>query len=85
MDADPEERGRRRFLELKSKNPSIQLERIIEQIKQRDNEDIQREISPLVKAKDAISIDTTHMPIEELVDFMVRNIKGSPKVQEKLL
>jgi len=38
-----------------------------------------RKVSPLVKAKDAIEVDTTNMIIEEQVDFLYKKITGSPK------
>ena len=69
--ADPEERGRRRFLELKSKYTGVDLQHIIKQIKQRDYEDTHRAIAPLMQADDAIYVDTTRMTIEELVELVV--------------
>ncbi len=69
--ADPEERGKRRYLELKAKYAEANLQHIIEQIKQRDYEDTHRAIAPLAKADDAIYVDTTRMTIEELVDLVV--------------
>ena len=50
MDADAEERGKRRYLELKEKNLDVDLENIIAEIKQRDHEDRTRAISPLCPA-----------------------------------
>lgn len=74
--ADAEERGRRRYEELKSKNPSLDLETIIEEIRQRDYEDCNREISPLVKADDALEVDTTRLSIEEVTDHVFKNINN---------
>ena len=62
--ADAEERGRRRYEELKSKNPDLDLKIIIEEIRQRDHEDCNRKISPLVRAEDALEVDTTRLSIE---------------------
>ncbi len=61
------ERGKRRFEELKKVNKNVNLEKIIEGIKERDRIDTTRDISPLKKSKDAIEIDTTNMSIEEVV------------------
>ena len=72
--ADPEERGKRRYLELKAKHAEIDLEHIIEQIKQRDYEDMHRAIAPLAQADNAIYVDTTRMTIEELVGLIVGHI-----------
>ena len=72
--ADAEERGRRRYEELKSKNPDLDLKIIIEEIRQRDHEDCNRKISPLVRAEDALEVDTTRLSIEEVTDHVLKNI-----------
>ena len=74
--ADAEERGRRRYKELKSKNPDLDLKTIVEEIRQRDQEDINRKISPLVKAQDALEVDTTRLSIEEVTDYVLENINN---------
>ncbi|MEK9627453.1 MAG: (d)CMP kinase [Nitrospinota bacterium] len=75
MDADAEERGKRRYLELKEKNMDVDLENIIAEIKQRDHEDKTRTISPLRPAEDAIEVDTTKFTIEEVIDQVMEHIK----------
>ena len=74
--ADAEERGRRRHEELKSKNPDLDLKIIIEEIRQRDHEDCNRKISPLVRAEDALEVDTTRLSIEEVTDHVLKNINN---------
>ena len=74
--ADAEERGRRRYEELKSKNPDLDLKIIIEEIRQRDHEDCNRKISPLVRAEDALEVDTTRLSIEEVTDHVLKNISN---------
>ena len=74
MDADAEERGKRRYLELKEKNMNVHFENIIAEIKQRDLEDRNRAISPLHPADDAIKIDTTKFTIEEVIDQVMEKI-----------
>ncbi len=74
--ADAEERGRRRYEELKSKNPDLDLKTIIEEIRQRDHEDRNREISPLAKADDALEVDTTRLSIEEVTDHVFKKINN---------
>ncbi len=78
LDAEPKERGRRRFDELKTKNQEANLElaTIVEQVKQRDHEDRTRKIAPLRQAGDAISIDTTHLGISQVVDQIMKEIRG---------
>ncbi len=68
------ERGRRRYKELKELNPKITLEDVIGELKKRDKVDINREISPLIKAKDAIEIDTTNKTIDEAVQSVISHI-----------
>ena len=74
--ADAGERGRRRYEELKSKNPGLDLKIIIEEIRQRDHEDRNRKISPLVMAEDALEVDTTRLSIEEVTDQVLKNINN---------
>jgi len=74
--ADADERGRRRYEELKSKNPNLDLKIIIEEIRQRDLEDCNRKISPLVRAEDALEVDTTRLSIEEVTNHVLKNINN---------
>ena len=80
LDADPKERGRRRFVELEEKNQiaNTNLETIVDQIIQRDNEDRNRKIAPLKQAKDAIFIDTTHLSVDQVVKEIIKTIKQDP-------
>ena len=61
---------------MKSKNSDLDLKAIIEEIRQRDQEDINRKISPLVKADDALEVDTTRLSIEEVTDYVLENINN---------
>ncbi len=81
LDADPKERGRRRFIELKEKNQvsDTDLSIIIEQVIQRDNEDRNRKIAPLKKARDAILIDTTKLSIDQVVKKIITIINPGQK------
>ena len=76
LDADPKERGRRRFIELKEKKKinNADLPTIIEQVVQRDHEDRSRKIAPLKQAKDAMLIDTTHLSIDQVVEEIIKVI-----------
>ena len=73
--ADPEERGKRRYKELLAKGESVELQKIVDQIRKRDLEDMNRSIAPLIKAKDALVIDTTHLGIEEAVVKVIKLIE----------
>ena len=78
LDATPEVRGERRYQELRAKNQKVDLNTIVEQIRQRDEKDRNREVSPLVRAKDAIYIDTTNFKLEEVVEQILGWIEQVP-------
>ena len=73
--ATPEERGKRRYIELKEKGYEGTLEDIINDIIRRDEIDSNREFAPLVKAEDAIEIDTTGKSIDQVVEAVLEKIK----------
>ena len=66
LDAGVEERARRRVGELEAKGEPADFEEIKKMIIQRDYNDMNREHSPLKKADDAISLDSTSMTAEEV-------------------
>ncbi len=55
LEASAEERGKRRYLELKEKGMDVELSRITQEIEERDQQDSGRSIAPLRKAEDALS------------------------------
>lgn len=73
--ASIEERTKRRAKEFINKGENISIEQIEENLKQRDEIDSTRESSPLVKANDAIEIDTTNLTIEEQVNLILIEIE----------
>lgn len=73
--ATPEERGNRRYKELKNKGYDVNLEEIIKDIIKRDEIDSNREFAPLVKATDAIEIDTTGKSIDDVVNSVLSYLK----------
>ncbi len=72
MVASIEARARRRQRELQAKGIITELERLITEIRERDEKDSSREESPLRKADDAIVLDTSDMTIDEQVAFVVQ-------------
>lgn len=70
--ASLEERARRRLKDYEIGSDDSELQRIMEQIKARDNTDETRNASPLKKAPDAIEIDTTNLSIEQQVELIIR-------------
>lgn len=67
LTASVEERAKRRQKEYEEKKIACDLETLKEEISKRDQQDMERIISPLKKAEDAIEIDTTFLTIEEIV------------------
>ncbi len=74
LDADVKERARRRYDEMKEQYPELNLDEIVEQVKQRDFEDKNRAASPLKPADDAVIVDTSGKSIEGVVEELMRAI-----------
>ncbi|MCD5323011.1 MULTISPECIES: (d)CMP kinase [Pontibacillus] len=70
--ASVQERAERRHKENKEKGFSSDLEKLKEEIRRRDQIDSEREVSPLVKADDAVEIDTTSLSIKEVAEKILR-------------
>jgi cytidylate kinase len=79
LDAEKMERARRRFNELIGKGVRVDLKETLEEVMQRDHNDMHRLHSPLKKADDAVFIDSTRRSVEEIVEEMVRIIKKRVK------
>lgn len=71
MTASVEERAERRFLEEQQRGMTTDYETLKREISERDKADTEREISPLIKAQDAITIDTTGKTIEEVTNSII--------------
>lgn len=71
LTGSPQVRAKRRFDELRAKFPKetekLTLEETLLDINRRDTHDSTREISPLIKAKDAFTVDTSDLSLEEVV------------------
>lgn len=75
MEADLDERARRRQKEYAEEGESVPLEDVRKEIARRDRQDRNREIAPLRRANDAISLDTTDLTIDDQVTFVVDRVK----------
>lgn len=75
LNATPEERAQRRFLELQKKGTTDTYEQVLEDLKRRDDQDMNREVDPLRCAEDATELDTTHMSFDEVVDAILNIVK----------
>lgn len=76
VDAAPEERAKRRFLELREKGEEVNFEDVLEDVRKRDENDMTRELDPLRKADDAVLIDTTDMTVDEVVREILSAVKN---------
>ena len=74
LTASPEERARRRVLQLTEMGKSCNYDDVLRDILFRDRNDSTRELAPLKPADDAIIIDTTDMTIDEITGLIVRRV-----------
>ena len=75
LQASPEVRAERRANQLKEKGMSVIMHDLLEQIQQRDEEDMNRKLSPLKPADDSLVIDTSNLSIEEVEKRVMENFK----------
>ena len=68
--ASPEIRAQRRYDELRAKGEEAGFDEILENVKQRDYIDQNREVSPLRKADDALLLDNSHMTISQQKEWL---------------
>ena len=73
MTADPEVRAERRYAELRAKGDDVSMEEVLENVVSRDRADMNRAISPLRQAPDAVVLDNSRMSVDEqMAWFMER-------------
>ena len=71
LDASPEVRAARRQRELEEKGEPQEFAKVLEEVHRRDRRDREREMSPLVRAADAVVVDNTAMDAEETARVIV--------------
>ena len=72
LDCSVEERARRRYKQNIEKNIECTYEEVLANIIERNKLETEREVAPLVKAEDAILLDSTDLSIEEVVNEIIR-------------
>ena len=73
MTADPKVRAERRYAELRAKGDEVSMEEVLENVVSRDRADMNRAISPLRQAPDAVVLDNSRMTVDEqMAWFMER-------------
>ena len=75
LTASLEVRAKRRKADLDAKGEHLSLLEVMQQVKQRDEQDINRKIAPLRQAPDAIYIDNSNLTLEQTIDTMAKYIK----------
>lgn len=81
LDADPQERARRRILQRGKQLPNpAEIETEARRLRERDRRDSSRSVAPLRRAEDAVVIDTTGMDPAEQVDRIVRLAREARRV-----
>jgi cytidylate kinase len=77
LTASAEARAKRRYKQLKEKGENVNLSRLLDKIKRRDERDTTRAVSPLKPADDAHVIDSTEMSIDEVLKVVHKLIQES--------
>lgn len=75
LTASAEARAERRFKQLLAKGAEINMDALVKDIRERDERDANRPVSPLKPAGDAVVIDSTDMTIEEVFATMLAAVK----------
>jgi cytidylate kinase len=76
LTASPEERARRRKMQLEEQGEQVAYEDILLQINARDRADSTRPVSPLRPAPDSVRIDSSYLTIEEILEMIIAKVKG---------
>jgi len=79
LDADLNERAQRRLKELAEGGKLVDPARLQADMKDRDHKDMSRQTGPLKKADDAISIDSTHLTAEQVVESILKHIGANAR------
>ena len=77
LTASAEERARRRYKQLKDKGVSANLDSLLHEIAARDERDAGRAVAPLKPAADAVIVDSTGMPITEVIERVLAVLPAS--------
>ncbi len=83
LDASDEVRAERRWREHHAKGEPRDLARLVEEIRERDRRDRSREASPLVRAADAVLVDSSAMEAEEVARLIVLLARDKEKEKDK--
>lgn len=76
LTANIDARAKRRALELSAKGTAVDLDRVKTEMAQRDKQDSERAVAPLVQAADAVLVDTSDLSIESVLDHLESLIRS---------
>lgn len=76
VDADLEQRARRRHAEARERGSTVTYEEVLEGMRARDDGDRHKPISPMVPAKDAVTVDTSRLDADQVVAWVLRLIES---------
>lgn len=77
LDASPETRARRRYLELLERDERADFEEVLREVQRRDRIDSEREVAPLIAAEDAVTVDTDNLSIVEVLRVVEKLVDGA--------
>ena len=72
LTATPEERARRRYQEMVNKGMDANFDDVLRDLRARDEQDTHRAVDPLRAAEDAVTVDSTHLTFDEVVEAILR-------------
>jgi cytidylate kinase len=75
LDASLDVRSRRRFEEEIARGRDVSVEGVREELEERDRRDRERAATPLVKAPDAIFVDTSDLPLDRVIDHVLEIVR----------
>ena len=75
LTASAEERARRRCLEMEQKGAPVDYEQTLREIRQRDEQDMNRETAPLKPAEDSVLLDTSDLDFEGAVQRLLEIVR----------
>ncbi len=76
MTADLDLRSQRRYAELVESGHEVRLVDVLEEMRARDDRDVSRKEAPLVRASDAMVVDTTNLSPQQVLEIMMKHIEN---------
>ena len=79
LTASPEERARRRTIQLREQGVKADYRQVLAELNARDERDSNRDLAPLKPAPDSVVVDSTHMSLGEVVDKIVELVRSKER------